>query len=104
MRCILEVTCCLLFVFASAAQSASADGEWHNRDCDNDHKILPIMCWVLGSTPQMGEDSRDPFLCRFAEAEADTAAPVLLAATRDDCADAGGSVTTPAAATEAVSE
>jgi hypothetical protein len=44
----------------------------------------------------------DPFMCRFGAVEG--GAPVLLAATRDDCALASGVAMTPGAADGAASE
>jgi hypothetical protein len=57
---------------------------------------------VLGAASDTPENAREPFLCRFGAAE--EAAPVLLAATRNDCKSAGGTVMTPPAATDAADE
>ena len=53
----------------------------------------------LAAGSQSTEAARDPFLCRFGAVE--TGAPVLLAATREDCTRAGGTVMAPAAAPDA---
>lgn len=59
---------------------------------EEEYRACMASCW-RGWSPDAADDT-DPFLCRFGEMEA--GAPVLLAATRQDCTRAGGAVMTPA--------
>lgn len=70
-----------------------------------DCTTFPIICDQFSAAPGSGESdpgSADPFLCRFGDAQAP--APVLLAATREDCARAGGVVMPPSPTQEAAQE
>ena len=71
------------------------------RGCEQalDQDSVEYRACMAGCMKGWSPDARenDPFLCRFGALEA--GAPVLLAATRDDCARAGGAVVTPSDAT-----
>lgn len=89
------IALCFGFVLASVVATTPAaayqvfNGWWclttNDSKCEN----------VLGAASAAPEDARDPLLCRFGAAEA--GGPVLLAATREDCTRAGGTVMTPEA-------
>jgi hypothetical protein len=83
-----------LFCIALAVPPEAAAGNkpcWHYFDAP--------LCWALGPDSETSDGSTSPFLCRFSAPEGNT--PVLLAATRDDCSRAGGTVMTSKAADEA---
>jgi hypothetical protein len=69
------------------AQPVFAGAEW----CPNVKTIKHNSCFkIFSAGSESAEGAPDPFLCRFGTEN--SAAPVLLAATRDDCTRAGGTV------------